>query len=236
MAMSALFALLFFACFLTLIGSLIGIFFRKIRRKAKLIALASFVGMLFSYSMAIKYIDDDARQQGFLDAADMRRAKELGIADPAAWQSRREQLAKQAEEARLNEAKQAESEAKQAEDAHLNEAKQAEEARRKKEEACEKDLQCIGNEKLIEATFACRPWVERMATNDFQWTDQWYESKFERFRWQDRNNGVVTYVGDKVKFQNAFGAWTRSIYECDYNFRTKFVANVRVRAGQFPPD
>jgi hypothetical protein len=102
-------------------------------------------------------------------------------------------------------------------------------------EACERDLQCIGNEKSIEAAFACRPWVERMAKNDFQWTDHWYEGKFDRFRWHDKSHDVITYVGDKIKFQNGFGAWVRSKYECDYNFRKKSVADIRVEAGQLPP-
>jgi hypothetical protein len=45
--------------------------------------------------------DNEARRLGFLDAPDMRAAREAGIVDPAAWQSRREQLAKQREAERV---------------------------------------------------------------------------------------------------------------------------------------
>jgi hypothetical protein len=141
-----------------------------------LIAFVSFVVMVFSAVMGVRQGDLEARQKGFLDAADMRAAKEAGIADPAAWQSRREQLAKQTQEAERAEAERANAEQTKAEQAKA-------EAERARAEACERDLQCIGNEKSIEATFACQPWVERMAKNDFQWADHWYEAKFDRFRW-----------------------------------------------------
>jgi hypothetical protein len=205
------------------------IILQSFRRKAKLIALASFVGMVFAAVMVVREGGLEAQQKGFLDAADMRAAKEAGIIDPTAWQSRRDQLAKQTQET-----ERAESERAKAEQAEAERAKA--EAERARADACERDLKCIGNEKSIEATIACQPWVERMAKNDFQWTDPWYEGKFGRFRWQDKTNGTITYVGDKIKFQNGFGAWVRSMYECDYNFRTKSVADVRVRPGQFPPD
>jgi hypothetical protein len=220
---------LFLLCLISFLSSIIGLFFRPIRRKAKLIAFASVVAMVFSAVMGVRQGDLEAQQKGFLDAADMHAAKDAGIIDPAAWQSRRERLAMQTQEA-----ERAESERAKAEQAEAERAKA--EAERAKADACERDLQCIGNEKSIEATVACQPWVERMAKNDFQWTDHWYEGKFDRFRWQDKTNGTITYVGDKIEFQNGFGAWVRSIHECDYNFRTKSVADVRVSPGQFPPD
>jgi hypothetical protein len=100
------------------------------RRKATWIAIVSFIGILFSGALA----DQEARQQGFLDVADMRAAKDAGISDPAAWQHHREQLAKQRQEAEHAEAERAKAKA----------------------EACERDLECIGNEKSVEAAFACR--------------------------------------------------------------------------------
>jgi len=134
--------------------------------------------MVFSAVMGVRQGDLEAQQKGFLDAAEMRAAKDAGIIDPAARQSRRERLAMQ-----IQEAERAESERAKAEQA---------EAERARADACKRDLQCIGNEKSIEATIACQPWVERMAKNDFQWADHWYEGKFDRFRWQDKTNGTIT--------------------------------------------
>ena len=44
----------------------------------------------------------------------------------------------------------------------------------------------------------------------------------------------VTYVGDKIKFQNGFGAWVLSVYECDYNIPARIVLDVRAAAGRVP--
>jgi hypothetical protein len=108
-------------------------------------------------------------------------------------------------------------------------------ARKQAEEAkCRTDLQCIGDKKSIEATFKCVPIIERLAKNNFEWTDRWYEPKFGRFRWKDQKNLVVTYLGDKIKFQNGFGAWILSRYECDYNIATGTVLDARASAGRLP--
>jgi hypothetical protein len=234
---------IFLGCLLTLLGSFIGIvlgyFFKKVARLAKLVFVASLIGMIISIVMGIRQDDWEAQQKGFLDALDLRAAKQAGIAAPAIWKTNREQLEKETQEAKRAadervKAEQAKAEAERAK-AEQEEAEERAKAEHATAEACERDLQCIGNEKSIEAAFACRPWVERMAKNDFQWTDHWYEGKFDRFRWHEKSHDVITYVGDKIKFQNGFGAWVRSKYECDYNFRKKSVADIRVEAGQLPP-
>jgi hypothetical protein len=108
------------------------------------------------------------------------------------------------------------------------------EADKQQEAQCETDLKCIGDKKSVEATFKCVPYVERLAKNNFEWIDAWYEPKFSHFRWKDQNNLVVTYLGDKIKFQNGFGGWMLSRYECDYNIRTSAVLDVRASAGRMP--
>ncbi|MCK1640471.1 zinc ribbon domain-containing protein [Bradyrhizobium sp. 157] len=100
------------------------------------------------------------------------------------------------------------------------------------EARCNSDLKCLGNKKSIEASFKCAPNVEKLAKNNFEWIDKWYESKFSRFGWKDKNNLVITYVGDKIKFQNGFGAWVLSRYECDYSIPTSTVMDVRASAGR----
>ena len=97
---------------------------------------------------------------------------------------------------------------------------------------CMQDLQCWGDRKSIEATFKCQPAIERMAKYSFEWTDAMLEPKMSRFRWKDQAAGVVTFIGDKVKFQNGFGAWQAMIYECDYSPAAQLVLDVRLKAGK----
>ena len=80
----------------------------------------------------------------------------------------------------------------------------------KQKAKCEADLRCIAEKKTIEATFKCVPYVERLATNNFEWIDKWYEPKFSHFKWRDQKDLVVTYAGDKIKYQNGFGGWMLS--------------------------
>jgi hypothetical protein len=79
------------------------------------------------------------------------------------------------------------------------------------------------------------PYLERLATNNFEWIDRWYEPKFSYFRWRDQKNLVVTYLGDKIKYQNGFGAWVISSYECDYSIRAGVVLDARASPGRLPP-
>ena len=52
------------------------------------------------------------------------------------------------------------------------------------------------------------------------------------FRWKNEDRGILTYIGDKIRFQNGFGAWQDMIYECDYDPSTKSAMDVRVRPGR----
>jgi hypothetical protein len=116
-------------------------------------------------------------------------------------------------------------EAKAAKTAHADQARVA----------CSTDLHCIGEKHLVEATVACSRYVERLAKNDFQWTNKWYEPTFSRYRWADHPGGSIVYVGDKIKFQNGFGAWTNAIYSCTVDSATgQTVQDVEATAGRLP--
>lgn len=52
------------------------------------------------------------------------------------------------------------------------------------------------------------------------------------FRWLDEKAGTLTYIGDKIQFQNGFGAWQTHIYECDYNPATESALSVSARPGR----
>ena len=99
--------------------------------------------------------------------------------------------------------------------------------------ACRRDLQCWGEEHSFKAILPCESVLPRMAKYDYEWTDGWLEFKFPRFRWHDRDRGSLTYIGDKARFQNGFGAWQNVIYECDYDPATEQVLDFRVRPGRF---
>ncbi len=76
----------------------------------------------------------------------------------------------------------------------------------------------------------CKKAIESMARYDYDWTTGFLESAF--YLTSDVNaEGRVTRWGNKVKFQNGFGAWSRGSYWCTYDLDTKRVVDVEV---QFP--
>jgi hypothetical protein len=111
----------------------------------------------------------------------------------------------------------------------------AEAARREtaaaEEARCATDLQCLAEKHIAGAGVRCRPQIERLAKNNFEWIDHWYESKLSHYRWKDKNNQIITYIGDKIKYQNSFGAWILSIYECDYDPNNRLVPGCSSEAG-----
>jgi hypothetical protein len=52
--------------------------------------------------------------------------------------------------------------------------------------------------------------------------------KFDRAAWADKAKGTIIYTGDKVKFQNGFGAWQHMIYHCEFDPATKSIVDVEV--------
>lgn len=101
------------------------------------------------------------------------------------------------------------------------------------EPTCAKhDLRCRGSNTLGNASVYCRQHIERLARHSLRWTDRMLESKFSQYRWSDPVAGSITYIGDKVEFQNGFGAFTPMVYECDLAADEKTVLDVRVREGR----
>ena len=96
------------------------------------------------------------------------------------------------------------------------------------EAACRHDLQCWGDEHSLRATYACQPVIEGMARYAYEWTDGWLDVKFDRFGWNDREAGIVAYFGDKIRFQNGFGAWQNATYRCFYDTLNGTVVDAEV--------
>ncbi len=97
---------------------------------------------------------------------------------------------------------------------------------------CQKTLQCWAGRHEIDAILACSPKIERLAKYSHKWTDSILESKFTHLIWADQPRGVVTYMGDKIQFQNGFGAWQNYTYLCDYSPNNKQVVDVSVSKGR----
>lgn len=120
---------------------------------------------------------------------------------------------------------------KQEEDRKRQEAQR----KRQEEQRCATDLTCIGEKLSSHAATYCRRYIERLAKNDFQWTDGWLDTKFSYYRWADSSHRTITFIGDKIKYQNGFGAWTHHTYECDVDPVLKSVVDVRAHPGRLLP-
>jgi hypothetical protein len=97
---------------------------------------------------------------------------------------------------------------------------------------CQKDLQCWMERKLPEASYPCEKAVEGLAKYSSKWTDSTFEFKFDHMRWANKEKGVLIFIGDKIKFQNGFGAYQNSIYECTYDPASKTVLDATAKPGR----
>lgn len=154
---------------------------------------------------------------GFSGIEEYKDAKKLGLKTKTAYDEQIRVESERKEQQRLEEArKKSEADAKEAE----------------KEKICRNDLQCFGDKHALNATFACKDVIVRLARYDAQWTDGFLEPKFPQFRWKNKADGILTYLGDKVKFQNAFGAWQHMTYECDYDPKLNTVVGARAEPSR----
>ena len=87
----------------------------------------------------------------------------------------------------------------------------------------------LANKFGITAASSCQRAVEQLAKYSFEWTDGWSEMKFPGYLTRTSGDYVVVLTGDKVKFQNGFGAWQNQKYGCAYNAKTKKVVTAFIR-------
>jgi hypothetical protein len=161
-------------------------------------AVATFVA-----SIAMVAIGDgpnqEAKELGFADAADRSVAASEGITEGKRWSDLK--VTRAVEKAKVERAGiESRDRAQREETARIAAEKAARDEKiaadeRAKEQKCREDIQCVGDKKHIEATFACKKFVENLAKNDFQWVDSWSESKFSRFRFKNLKHDTITYVG-----------------------------------------
>lgn len=97
---------------------------------------------------------------------------------------------------------------------------------------CRQDLQCYTAKHKIDATVACKPAIEKRAKYQAEWTDGFLTPAFSRIAWVDQKAGQVAYIGDKIKFQNGFGAWTFMTYRCAFDPATKRILDIDMSEGK----
>lgn len=188
------------------------------RRRFGLHALGALAVMIFLFSwFGEEALDRRAQEAGFKDYQHQRQVE-------TARREAAEELQAEKDAARAAEAAAEKERAEKAERA----ARLRAEA--EKEEACRQDLRCTAETNMVETTLKCARVIERMAKYDYEWTGTTTTEQFSRFKWQDQETGVVTYWGDRIKFQNGFGAWSHMIYECDAVPEAKMLLDVRVEA------
>lgn len=98
--------------------------------------------------------------------------------------------------------------------------------------ACRKSLQCWGDKHMIAAAVYCAGEVPKLASYTSRWTDGMLEPKLSRISWLDQEAGTLTFWGDKIEFQNGFGAWQTMTYSCDFDPASQIVLDVQAAPGR----
>jgi hypothetical protein len=102
----------------------------------------------------------------------------------------------------------------------------------KKEIECKQTLTCLAEKHIIYAGAICQSPIERLSKYTYEWTDGFATPRFSHYRWVNQSNGIITYIGDQIKMQNGFGAWSHYTYECDFDTINKTVVDVRATQGR----
>lgn len=93
------------------------------------------------------------------------------------------------------------------------------------------DITCIAKKGVAKATGPCKRQIEKLAKNDHRWENGLLDPVFTKVQWFDQDHGTITYLGDKIKFQNDTNSFTNMIYECDVLI-TGQVIGVRAKPGK----
>jgi len=107
-----------------------------------------------------------------------------------------------------------------------------EEARAAERSECRADFTCWGRDRRIDAEVRCKREIENAARYAHEWTDDWTSPMFSRFAWEDEEAGVMTYYGDRLRFQNGFGAWSNMVYACHYDTERDIAVSIEVSEGR----
>jgi hypothetical protein len=98
--------------------------------------------------------------------------------------------------------------------------------------ACRAEVACWAAHWAHLAESRCPERIERLARYAVRWTDGMLEPKFSRAKWADEAAGSVTWAGDRVEFQNGFGAWEPQIYTCTLDPAAPDAVEVTAQPGR----
>ena len=93
------------------------------------------------------------------------------------------------------------------------------------------------------AKVRCDDHIEQRAQYDFEWTQGWGGRIFSQWIAHDPENPsymfppitestILVYSGDKIRFQNGFGAFRNYTYDCYYHPESETVIKVTVSPGK----
>ncbi|MGI1757537.1 hypothetical protein [Serratia marcescens] len=94
------------------------------------------------------------------------------------------------------------------------------------------DGQCLYNKYLLDVNYPCQKLVERAAKYEYEWTDGLIHPAISRF-YYDRKKGLIKYIGDRVKFTNAFNAKSNMIYSCTFSIKQRKIVDFDIEEGRF---
>lgn len=146
------------------------------------------------------YYDKEAKRLGFLNGSERLEAEGVGVTDSKLWHENRDAIL---EKARAE---------KEAERANAKRREDPEEAEKRRENAataaaaektCRANFNCWTNKFQRAATKACAPEVERLAINNFEWTDGFLSPKFPRAIYLNGSD-MIMYVGDETLGRGLF--------------------------------
>lgn len=83
--MSVIAPLVFLIGCAVFVASLIGLIFKRFRRRSKFGLAGSVAAVIIGTIFIVNDVDADARKQGFADSSDRARAKAEGVTDPTQW-------------------------------------------------------------------------------------------------------------------------------------------------------
>ena len=99
------------------------------------------------------------------------------------------------------------------------------------DDACKADVNCYGPENRVAAGIYCKDFIQKLGKYSFRWTDGALESKFSKVDWLNKDKATLSFFGDKIEFQNGFGAYQPAAYQCDFDPATNTVLGVRAAPG-----
>ena len=93
---------------------------------------------------------------------------------------------------------------------------------------CIKDLKCWSDKHAATAYGPCTRAIEAQLRFAHEWTSGVMAPRFPRIGWKDPTKGQMTFFGDELRMQNAFGAMQKAEYACVFDPASGQVLQVAV--------